>query len=60
MYYPDGQSPPPEIIAKWLTILAETFDSIKDQKEMPCIAVHCVAGLGRFELFFIICVEMLL
>jgi protein-tyrosine phosphatase len=46
MYYPDGHSPPPEIIAKWLTVLAETFDN-KGPDETPCIAIHCVAGLGR-------------
>lgn len=47
LYYPDGHSPPPEIIAKWLTILAETFDT-KGPDETPCIAIHCVAGLGRY------------
>jgi protein tyrosine phosphatase type 4A len=46
MYYPDGHSPPPEIIEKWLTVLAETFDN-KGPEETPCIAIHCVAGLGR-------------
>jgi protein tyrosine phosphatase type 4A len=46
MYYPDGQSPPPEIISRWLTVVYDTFDKAgKDEK--PCIAIHCVAGLGR-------------
>lgn len=46
MYYPDGQSPPPEIISRWLEIVSRTFDK-KSKDEKPCIAIHCVAGLGR-------------
>uniref|UniRef100_A0A7S3GSY3 protein-tyrosine-phosphatase n=1 Tax=Spumella elongata TaxID=89044 RepID=A0A7S3GSY3_9STRA len=46
MYYPDGHSPPPDVIARWLTVLADTFDN-KGPDETPCIAIHCVAGLGR-------------
>jgi protein tyrosine phosphatase type 4A len=46
MYYPDGQSPPPDIISRWLELVYSTFDKAgKDEK--PCIAIHCVAGLGR-------------
>lgn len=45
MYYPDGQSPPIEIIEEWLTLVSKTFDS--EPADKPCIAVHCVAGLGR-------------
>lgn len=48
MYYPDGHSPPPEVIARWLTVLAETFDN-KGPDDHPCIAIHCVAGLGRYD-----------
>lgn len=47
MFYPDGHSPPPEIIEKWLLLLAQTFDKPNKTEEMPCIALHCVAGLGR-------------
>lgn len=47
MYYPDGHSPPPDIIAKWLLLLSETFDGPQRGDETPCIALHCVAGLGR-------------
>ena len=47
MYYPDGHSPPPDVIARWLTVLADTFDN-KGPDETPCIAIHCVAGLGRY------------
>jgi protein tyrosine phosphatase type IVA len=46
MYYPDGQSPPAEIIEQWLTLVSNTFDSAPSDN-IPCIAVHCVAGLGR-------------
>eukprot|EP01034_Spumella_vulgaris_P021416 gene21416-27446_t len=47
MYYPDGSSPPPEIIALWITLVGDTFDKVKSKDEIPCIAIHCVAGLGR-------------
>lgn len=46
MYYPDGQSPPTEIIEEWLNLVSNTFDSAHADN-IPCIAVHCVAGLGR-------------
>lgn len=44
MYYPDGQSPPPDIIERWIALITSTFDKATDK---PCIAIHCVAGLGR-------------
>lgn len=47
MYYPDGHSPPPEVIQRWLVLLGETFDDPKKVADRPCIAIHCVAGLGR-------------
>lgn len=49
MYYHDGMSPPSEIIEKWLKLVQNTFSkkNISDDKP-PCIAVHCVAGLGRY------------
>lgn len=46
MYYPDGQSPPADIIERWLELVANTFDK-KSKDDKPCIAIHCVAGLGR-------------
>lgn len=46
MYYPDGQSPPPEIIERWIALITSTFDQ-KAREDRPCIAIHCVAGLGR-------------
>ncbi len=47
MYYEDGQSPPQDVITKWLSLVTETFDNVKSGEEKPCIALHCVAGLGR-------------
>ena len=39
----DGSPPPPEVISKWLQLLKDSFREHPDK----CIAVHCVAGLGR-------------
>ncbi|CAJ0577282.1 unnamed protein product, partial [Mesorhabditis spiculigera] len=39
----DGSPPPPEVIEKWLHLAKEMFK----EHEGQCIAVHCVAGLGR-------------
>lgn len=41
--YDDGTSPPSEVIDEWFELLKRRF------KENPeaCVAVHCVAGLGR-------------
>jgi len=45
MNYPDGSSPPTEVIVRWVELLVNTFD--KAGEEGGCIAIHCVAGLGR-------------
>lgn len=63
--YPDGHSPPKEILDKWLKLVDDRFfecvpsavaDPIHSSHSgnlaavsdcPPCIAVHCVAGLGR-------------
>eukprot|EP00035_Acanthoeca_spectabilis_P020611 m.433810 g.433810 ORF g.433810 m.433810 type:complete len:164 (+) comp17620_c0_seq1:311-802(+) len=40
--YPDGDPPPEEVISSFLELCATAFGD-----ESGCIAVHCVAGLGR-------------
>lgn len=47
MYYPDGQSPPPDVITRWIELLEATFERPSASDDKPCIAIHCVAGLGR-------------
>lgn len=47
MEYPDGHSPPKEIIDQWLQLVDKTFYSSMPSDSGACIAVHCVAGLGR-------------
>eukprot|EP00118_Oscarella_pearsei_P001135 m.6690 g.6690 ORF g.6690 m.6690 type:complete len:187 (+) comp16593_c0_seq1:261-821(+) len=41
--FDDGDAPPDEVVGDWLSLIGSWF------KEHPgcCIAVHCVAGLGR-------------
>ncbi len=41
--FPDGQTPPPEIRDQWFNLLKEQFK----QNPNTCVAIHCVAGLGR-------------
>ena len=41
--FEDGAAPPAEIIRKWIDVMEETFRDHPD----GCVAVHCVAGLGR-------------
>ena len=58
MEYPDGHSPPRDVIDEWLRVVDKVFyddggdkQAISQDKQhgntRPCIAVHCVAGLGR-------------
>lgn len=50
MEYPDGHSPPKDVIDAWLKVVDHVFyDNAAEhhEKTRPCIAVHCVAGLGR-------------
>eukprot|EP00741_Cyanophora_paradoxa_P024329 tig00000053_g23494.t1 len=43
--WPDGASPPENILNDWLKLCGDTFSKEVDPPET--IAVHCVAGLGR-------------
>ncbi|CAG9322625.1 PRL [Blepharisma stoltei] len=49
--FTDGSAPPKAVILKWLSLVKNTFfenGKIKvTQGKSPCIAVHCLAGLGR-------------
>lgn len=41
--YNDGSSPPDEIVDEWFKLLKTQFHENPD----ACVAVHCIAGLGR-------------
>lgn len=41
--YDDGTFPPTKIVEEWFKILKKEFTDKPD----CCVAVHCVAGLGR-------------
>lgn len=47
--FPDGESPDAEVLDEWMDLVEKTFkDNEVDGKSNKSIAVHCVAGLGRF------------
>jgi protein tyrosine phosphatase type 4A len=45
LQYPDGQAPSVEVVERWLD-LCRTYLAA-DKGPSPCLAVHCVTGLGR-------------
>lgn len=53
--FADGEAPPIPIVDAWLQLIEDRFkneneiDQEKTQQDekLPCIATHCVAGLGR-------------
>lgn len=48
--FPDGAPPPQAVIDQWLALCDSRFKPKADSKESEggAIAVHCVAGLGRY------------
>ena len=46
MHFEDGASPPADILATWIQLVENVFYS-SGSTPGECIAVHCVAGLGR-------------
>lgn len=54
MYFDDGDSPSTTILSKWLQIVDSVFPKksmdgadAMEKNSAPCIAIHCLAGLGR-------------
>ena len=49
MAYDDGTSPPDHVLDAWLDIVERCFININedDANDLPTVAVHCIAGLGR-------------
>ncbi|XP_019871936.1 PRL-1 phosphatase [Aethina tumida] len=41
--YDDGTAPPNNIVEGWIKVLKKQFQENQD----ACVAVHCIAGLGR-------------
>lgn len=57
MEYKDGTSPPQELIDRFLKLVEATFFT-PTSSDRNCIAVHCVAGLGRAPVMIAIaCIE---
>ena len=58
--FPDGEGPPDLIISEWLDLVKKTFSTNEESKSIvedkesfsasPGIGVHCVAGLGRYDI----------
>ena len=57
--FPDGEGPPDVVIDAWLELVGNTFSPSTPNEDSPdsatsttadgpCIACHCVAGLGRY------------
>jgi len=54
MHFEDGSAPPSGILRRWLRLVKQSFPLVKCNRESEgntrCIAVHCLAGLGRAPL----------
>eukprot|EP01006_Ploeotia_vitrea_P034125 TRINITY_DN65711_c8_g2_i1.p1 TRINITY_DN65711_c8_g2~~TRINITY_DN65711_c8_g2_i1.p1 ORF type:complete len:278 (+),score=23.77 TRINITY_DN65711_c8_g2_i1:131-964(+) len=50
--FDDGHTPPQSVVSNWLGLVASTFPVTPENgppstQPLPCIAIHCIAGLGR-------------
>ncbi|KJE95913.1 dual specificity protein phosphatase CDC14B [Capsaspora owczarzaki ATCC 30864] len=44
----DGEAPPSTVTDNWLNLVNQRMSpAVQKEGKHPCIAVHCVAGLGR-------------
>lgn len=54
LHFADGSGPPSSVLTRWLGLVKHTFPSVKRNRDSEgaakCIAVHCLAGLGRAPL----------
>lgn len=50
--FDDGESPPLEIVDRWLSLVDQRFSGSANTRDAvkPAVAIHCVAGLGRYVL----------
>ena len=47
----DGHEPSIDVVKKFIRLLKEIFgNEAKDEKPTKAIGVHCVAGLGRYDI----------
>lgn len=64
MPFKDGELPSPQVISQWLKLVVLHYHQVKacyangeggeEVVDPPCIAVHCVAGLGRAPVLVVI------
>ncbi len=45
-----GDPPPSTIVKQWKELVNSVFKSEDSAIKKPCIAIHCVAVLGRFDI----------
>lgn len=45
--FADGEAPPNDVVSSWVGLCNQRFGIIEPTDNGICIAVHCVAGLGR-------------
>lgn len=45
-YFADGDAPPAAVVNNWLALVNSSISKNKN----GCIAIHCVAGLGRYDM----------